>query len=414
MKTTHGQQGRSGSSATRPSDLGRYGRRRQTRLVVRSRSRRARSHSGSAFDMTSGLRHKLRPTYIRAGLLASGTASDVRRLRLGLLKWRARLNRSHHGQCSRSSLRILAHLPTYAHTHGGAESSMQTTLAFMRDCGHEPRVIVDQGPAGSYEIAEIEVTVRPSRRQERALYSSADVVITQGRSSVRSFMRAAEFNKPLAFFVRDLGEWKRLPGQPELVVFNSEWQRQMLGYSGPAIVVRPPIDAAKYLTTPGHRVTLINLNKRKGGDLFGEIVVRMPDVDFLGVVGMWEEQIVPAEIPHNLEILESRDDVREIYSRTRVLLLPSEWESFGRVAVEAGLSGIPVVASPNPGTLEALGDAAIYAGWSDVDEWIRAIRSLEDPDFYATKSAAVVQAARRFATSEELVTLEATLKGIAS
>jgi glycosyltransferase involved in cell wall biosynthesis len=290
---------------------------------------------------------------------------------------------------------------------------MQTTLAFMRDRGHEPRVIVDQGENGSYHVAGIEVIDRPSRREERALYSSADVVVTQGHSSVRSFMRAAELNKPIAFFVRDLGEWKRLPGQPQLVVFNSEWQRRTLGYSGPAIVVHPPIDAAKYLTTPGKRVTQINLNKRKGGDLFGEIVIRMPDVDFLGIVGMWEDQIVPAQIPSNLEILESRDDVREIYSQTRVLLLPSEWESFGRVAVEAGLSGIPVVASPNPGTLEALGDAAIYVDWSDVDGWVEAIRSLDDLEVYAERSAAVIQAASRFTTSDELVALEATLRDIA-
>lgn len=364
--------------------------------------------------MTNRLPKELRPSYIRSGLIASGTANDLRKLRLGLMRWRAHLDRRDRTPRGNGPLQILAHVSTYLQTHGGAESSMKATLAFLRDRGHTARVLTDEGPQGSSDVAGVEVIVRPGRRGERALYSSADVVLTQGRSSLRSFMRAKALDKPVTLFVRALGDWTRLPGRPTLVVFNAEWQWHALGYRGRAIVVHPPIDAAKYLTTPGDRVTLINLNRRKGGELFSEIVMRMPDVDFLGVVGMWEEQIVPAELPHNLEILESRDDVRQIYSRTRVLLVPSEWESFGRVAVEAGLSGIPVVASPNPGTLEALGNAALYAGWSDTDGWIRAIRSLEDPDFYATTSSAVSQAARRFASSDELETLEATLIDIAS
>lgn len=291
---------------------------------------------------------------------------------------------------------------------------MQATLSFLRKCGHEPRVLVDEGPRGSYDFGGIEVIVDPGRRLERALYSSADIILGQGINSVRSFMRAAEANRPYVLFVRDVGDWRKMPRRPDLVVFNAEWQVHMSEYLGAALVVHPPMDVAKYLCAPGDRVTLINLNRRKGGDLFGRLVKSMPDVQFLGVIGMWGEQIVPRPLPRNLEILESQNDVRRVYSRTRVLLLPSRWESFGRVAVEAALSGIPVVASPNPGTIEALGNAAIYASLSDVDEWVAAIRSLDDPEFYSSQSVAIAHAAERFTGANELVDLEEMLKGLAT
>ena len=54
----------------------------------------------------------------------------------------------------------------------------------------------------------------------------------------------------------------------------------MFEYKGNSFVVYPPIDPTRYRTTPGSRVTLINLNERKGGRLFLELVARLPDVDF--------------------------------------------------------------------------------------------------------------------------------------
>lgn len=359
-------------------------------------------------------KHRREISYLWAGLRASGTAGDLRRMRIGLSKLRHRFLMSEPTK-GRSTLRILAHLPTYVpHAFGGSESSIQATLAFLHRRGHEVRILLDESPADSYEVDGIEVVTHPVRRQMRDMYRWACVVLTQGRSALRSLMLAATLHRPIALFVRNIGDWQRLPSRPDLVVFNAEWQMHALDYSNRGLVVHSPIEPAKYLTTPGDRITLINLNQRKGGHLFTALVRQMPDVQFLAVVGVWGDQILPADLPPNLEILKPQADVRDVYGRTRVLLIPSKWESFGRVAVEAGLSGIPVVASPNPGTLEALGDAAIYAHWSDVDDWVRAIKLLEDPAFYSTKSAAVVQAAGRFTGSHELEALEEALLDIRS
>ena len=354
-------------------------------------------------------KHRLKVSYVWAGLRASGTAGDLRRMRIGLSKVRRRFLMSEPTR-SRSTLRILAHLPTYVpHAFGGSESSMQATLVFLHRRGHDVRIVVDESLADSYELDGIEVLTHPARRLERDMYRWANVVLTQGRSALRSLMLAATLNRPIALFVRNIGDWRRLPGRPDLVVFNAEWQMHALDYSNGGLVVHSPIEPAKYVTNPGDRVTLINLNQRKGGHLFKALVSQMPDVQFLAVVGVWGDQIIPSEIPANLDVLQPQTDMRNVYSRTRVLLLPSAWESFGRVAVEAGLSGIPVIASPNPGTIEALGDSAIYASLSNTEQWDRAIRSLDDPDIFKMRASAVAKAASRFVGPDELIALERAL-----
>jgi hypothetical protein len=72
--------------------------------------------------------------------------------------------------------------------------------------------------------------------------------------------------------------------------------------------------------------------------------------------------------------------------------MPSDYESFGRVAMEAAASGIPTIAAPTPGLRECLGDAGTFVELDNVDGWERAIRALLDPDAY--RAAALAARAR--------------------
>jgi hypothetical protein len=47
-------------------------------------------------------------------------------------------------------------------------------------------------------------------------------------------------------------------------------------------------------------------------------------------------------------------DIREVFRKTRVVLMPSLYESYGRVAVEAACAGIPAIVHPTEGLLESL------------------------------------------------------------
>jgi glycosyltransferase involved in cell wall biosynthesis len=176
-------------------------------------------------------------------------------------------------------------------------------------------------------------------------------------------------------------------GDTALAVYNSQWMAREaeLFFSeypkgirpSSEIIVRPPVFAEEYRTKPGSKVTLINLNVEKGGRLFEKLARRMPDVEFLAVTGAYGEQIVP-DLP-NVEVLSHMcgHDMREqVYSRTKVLLMPSSYESWGRAGVEALASGIPVVAHPTPGLCESLGEAGVFVDLHDVDGYEAVLRKL--------------------------------------
>lgn len=209
----------------------------------------------------------------------------------------------------------------------------------------------------------------------------------------------------------------------DLVVVNSAWMGEDLaawhrasGLPQPrTVMVRPLVRTEDFaLEQPGDRVTLVNLKKLaedagagfrmgKGGETFWAIAERMPKTKFLGVTGAYGVQ-AEGNLP-NVEVLPHvpGDRMRdEVYARTRVLLVPSSYESWGRVATEATAAGIPVVCHPTPGLTENLGDAGIYVDWQDVDGYVRALRTLALPGAYAAaRKKALARAAEHEAMRVE-------------
>ena len=103
-------------------------------------------------------------------------------------------------------------------------------------------------------------------------------------------------------------------------------------------------------------VTMINPCAVKGIAIFLALARQMPQVPFAAVAS-WgttsQDRAALAELP-NVRLLEPHDEIDRIFAQTRVLLVPSLWdEAFGRVAVEAMLRGIPVLASDLGGLREA-------------------------------------------------------------
>lgn len=146
----------------------------------------------------------------------------------------------------------------------------------------------------------------------------------------------------------------------------------------------------------GNCITLVNANQNKGVGVFLELAKRMPDRKFLGVLPYYGELRVPPS-PGNVEWVPFTDDIREVLKRTRILLVPSYYESFGRIAVEAMLNRIPVLySSPNKnpvypgGSTEGLHEwiqpAGIACNRDVPEEWTAAIESLDDPETYTTKA----------------------------
>ncbi len=130
-------------------------------------------------------------------------------------------------------------------------------------------------------------------------------------------------------------------------------------------------------------MSLVNLNADKGGELFWQIAAWCPDWQFRGVRGAYGQQVMPPPRLPNCEVVDSVPGHRmreHVHARSRVMLMPSLYESWGRVAIEAFASGIPVIAHPTPGLVEALGQAGIFAYRDDPTAWIDALNSLRNPD----------------------------------
>jgi glycosyltransferase involved in cell wall biosynthesis len=169
----------------------------------------------------------------------------------------------------------------------------------------------------------------------------------------------------------------------------------------------------------GDCITLINANENKGVHQFLELARRMPDRKFLGVRPYYGNMTTPLPIGGNIEWVPFSDDVRTILRKTRILLVPSYYESFGRVAVEAMINGIPVLyskpakQSPYPGgSMEGMqswiGDAALQCDRDKPEEWMAAIQTLDDEETYealSTKSKAHIESMNLFTEASRIAGL---------
>jgi hypothetical protein len=97
-----------------------------------------------------------------------------------------------------------------------------------------------------------------------------------------------------------------------------------------------------------------------------------------------------------------------VFRKTKVLLMPSEYESYGRVGIEAACAGIPTVAHPTLGLQEAFGPTAgIFIDRNDVAAWFNEVSRLMTDDFYYhERSQIVLELARSIEPEQEFDRLE--------
>ncbi|MBP2401657.1 glycosyltransferase family 4 protein [Streptomyces syringium] len=301
------------------------------------------------------------------------------------------------------SLSIAARVYGYPPAHNaGSEWMLHSMLRPLAERGH--RVTVWLSHPGSieksYDIDGVHVIPYQEGADFAAASQKADVLLSHFENVpiVSGLARARRI--PVAVICHDnfATSFHNAAGA-DLVVYNSEWIRRdgEIFYARyppeflpkRTVVVRPPVIAEDYRTEPGDHATLVNLNPDKGGDLFWQIAAWTPEWQFLGVRGAYGQQIMPPPRLPNCEVVEGvpGNEMRaHVYSRSRVMLMPSLYESWGRVAVEAFASGIPVIAHPTPGLVESLGEAGIFAYRDDMDAWIHALMTLKDPQNWARAS----------------------------
>jgi glycosyltransferase involved in cell wall biosynthesis len=303
-------------------------------------------------------------------------------------------------------MKILAYVHGYPPTlNGGAEIMLHQVLLELKSRGHDVAVITDNPGAVEYEEILL-FPVDENSSKEIELFNWCDLVFTHLDHSLRVIHLGKKYKKQVVHLVHN--DWVEIlhkdyhlhenhkidPEVAALAIANSNWVKNTINPDIESIVVNPPTKLEKYRTeTTKEFVTLINLHGTKGGDLFWELAQKMPNVQFMGVKGGWGDSILKSGFS-NVTILENTTDIKSVYAKTRILIMPSTYESWGRVAVEAACSGIPVIATPMPGPKESLGSAAIFADTQNFSEWCEAIQRLNDESIYSEYSIAVQRRAQ--------------------
>lgn len=268
--------------------------------------------------------------------------------------------------------------------------------------GHECTMIALEN-SRDMVLDGIQILVPPPADPERSRwfidqYRECDVAMTHLNCTGHAMHLAMETAKPLVHLVhndKQLHFHNVRPIRAQLLIYNSEWVRDASPMN-PSIVVHPIVEPDGYrVERPDPQtVTFVNLTVTKGALVFYELARRIFDTPFVGIRGAYGDQHNPPTDVPNLTILEQRPCLRDVYANTKVVLMPSDYESFGRVAVEAACSGIPSIVHPTPGLKEALGPAGIYIDRKDVDAWeVELRRLLNDADYYAERSAAAFELA---------------------
>jgi glycosyltransferase involved in cell wall biosynthesis len=219
------------------------------------------------------------------------------------------------------------------------------------------------------------------------------VILTHHQHSMLAIKTARLVKARSVYLVHNAMGINRRPlrGRPDLVVWNSDWVRESLtaefGKPRNQFTFHPPLTPDRHkVSATGDAITLVNLNMDKGAQLFYDLAKAEPNRKFIGVVGGHGPQIIRKMLP-NVEIMEHGPDMKRVWSQTRVLLMPSVQESYGLVAVEAGLNGIPTIAHPTDGLRENLGAGGLFADRDSVSEWQHHLSLLDGPMEYAEASS---------------------------
>ena len=153
-----------------------------------------------------------------------------------------------------------------------------------------------------------------------------------------------------------------------------------------AIVVHPPISPLpEKLALTGDAYTCLSSLRNKGVEIILSLAKMYPNKRFIIVRS-------PAEPTHGLPDLEERaaklpnvelhprvqpEEVYKYFEQTRILLVPSMYETYGMSAIEAAGYGIPCVHVDTPHVREGIGDAAVLVSPLNLEETANGIDLIE-------------------------------------
>lgn len=221
----------------------------------------------------------------------------------------------------------------------------------------------------SQEIASIVETEKP------------DIIMTQLNNSHIVIDIAKEFKSKVIHLVHDVDNLNLLSLNKSQdishVFFNSRFSQERFKeyvkcqYS----ILYPPLDEEYELfiqdkSVEKKYVTMINPVHHKWSQILLNLIKNNPNIEFL-LVKNWQEPEPEFQEHNNVTIIPRQWDIIGIYKKTKILLVPSQWEeAFWRVCAEAIACWTPVIASNTWWIPEAVWNCWILIeNFSDPSEW---------------------------------------------
>ena len=325
---------------------------------------------------------------------------------------------SHVLEENRKTITWLIHMYPPAHNAGAEWMAHAMNKSLIENDGYKVNVILNSTNVKDFERVHI-IDKNDRRTVDNTLLHSS-VLLSHLDMETNAVQTALKAKRPLVSVMHNnfrkhlIGEYRRILPKNFYIIHNSLWLQEYYSHFNiPSIVVYPPVYWKEY-NTPTSRefVTLVNVNANKGGQILINIAKEMPDIQFAGVKGGYDGQIIKEGIP-NLTYMENTSYIKNIYAKTDILIVPSAEETWGRVAIEAMSSGIPVIAHPTPGLLESCGSAGIFCDRNDTAAWIREIRRLKTDEAWREEvSQRCLARAKELDPAPQLKKLAVWLEGL--
>jgi glycosyltransferase involved in cell wall biosynthesis len=274
---------------------------------------------------------------------------------------------------------------------GGAERLMFNVTRELRNRGHEVSVYCSYENAKEFDgILPYFKSTGVTKYNDCPGHTHAD-----GWNDIRKWMESVSPQVILThgFFANEFPEifncgipvvqvlhnGKRNP-KAALTIYNSQYTRKNGEPQPQDMVILPPAFDDCVASEHGNYIGFIKPIQHKGVEFIFSLAAHCSNREFMILHGEWTHIEIIKDLP-NITYLTAVNDIRDFYSRCRVVLVPSLYEDAGTVPQESALNGLPCISSNIMGLVETNKGGIVLP--HDKFAWAAEIDKLDNPTYYA-------------------------------
>jgi len=306
---------------------------------------------------------------------------------------------------------------TYPLFRGGDGVSIHEILTQLSQDGHEVTVLgkinpITQPPTSITEVFNklIKLSIRINKQKHSLLYqvgnykaimsesdffetdlknylgkNKPDIVLTQLEDSHKVINICHSIGVKSICFIHDHDPLNfqvlNISHKTNAIIFNSKNTHRHFGQFCKCLnkVIYPGVNFQNYITNKSHNKYLLFINpiNIKGAQIVNFLINKFPQENFMIVKG-WKPMEFKLNNRKNIKVVERSLDMKSVYSETKLLLVPSQWEeAFGRIIPEAGINKIPSLSSKIGGVPEAVGRGGMLVDdFANPEAWENSLKEL--------------------------------------